>query len=67
MRRALEGIRVVDLSHVLAAPICTMFLADLGAEVIHIEPHHGDDSREFGPFIPSLPLKLPSIGNHSYC
>jgi CoA:oxalate CoA-transferase len=51
MRRALEGIRVVDLSHVLAAPICTMFLADLGAEVIHIEPHHGDDSREFGPFI----------------
>jgi len=48
--RALEGIRVVDLSHVLAAPTCTMFLADLGAEVIHIEPPHGDDSREFGPF-----------------
>lgn len=51
MSRALEGIRVVDLSHVLAAPTCTMFLADLGAEVIHIEPPHGDDSREFGPFI----------------
>jgi len=51
MRRALEGIRVVDLSHVLAAPTCTMFLADLGAEVIHIEPPHGDDSREFGPFV----------------
>ena len=50
MSRALEGIRVVDLSHVLAAPTCTMFLADLGAEVIHIEPFHGDDSREFGPF-----------------
>lgn len=47
---ALEGIRVVDLGHVLAAPTCTMFLADLGAEVIHIEPGHGDDSREFGPF-----------------
>ena len=47
---ALEGIRVVDLGHVLAAPTCTMFLADLGAEVIHIEPAHGDDSREFGPF-----------------
>ncbi len=51
MGRALEGIRVVDLSHVLAAPTCTMFLADLGAEVIHIEPEHGDDAREFGPFI----------------
>jgi CoA:oxalate CoA-transferase len=51
MSRALEGIRVVDLSHVLAAPTCTMFLADLGAEVIHIEPPHGDDSREFGPFV----------------
>ena len=51
MSRTLEDIRVVDLSHVLAAPTCTMFLADLGAEVIHIEPPHGDDSREFGPFI----------------
>lgn len=50
MPRALEGIRVVDLSHVLAAPTCTMFLADLGAEVIHVEPLHGDDAREFGPF-----------------
>jgi CoA:oxalate CoA-transferase len=46
----LAGIRVVDLSHVLAAPTCTMFLADLGAEVIHVEPLHGDDAREFGPF-----------------
>ena len=51
MARALEGIRVVDLSHVLAAPTTTMFLADMGAEVIHIEPPHGDDAREFGPFV----------------
>ncbi len=50
MARALEGIRVVDLSHVLAAPTTTMILADLGAEVIHVEPPHGDDAREFGPF-----------------
>ena len=51
MSRALEGIRVIDLSHVLAAPTATMFLADLGAEVIHIEPPQGDDAREFGPFV----------------
>jgi len=51
MGGALDGIRVVDLSHVLAAPTTTMILADLGAEVIHIEPEWGDDAREYGPFI----------------
>jgi CoA:oxalate CoA-transferase len=50
MKKALEGIRVIDMSHVLAAPTTTMFLADLGAEVIHLEPPHGDDAREYGPF-----------------
>lgn len=50
MKKALEGIRVVDLSHVLAGPTTTMFLADLGAEVIHVEPPQGDDAREYGPF-----------------
>ncbi|MCE5262551.1 MAG: CoA transferase [Deltaproteobacteria bacterium] len=51
MKGALEGIRVIDLSHVLAAPTTTMFLADLGAEVIHLEPPQGDDAREYGPFV----------------
>jgi len=51
MERALQGIRVLDLSHVLAAPTATMILADLGAEVIHIEPPTGDDARQYGPFI----------------
>ncbi len=50
MSGALENIRVIDLSHVLAAPTTTMLLADLGAEVIHVEPPGGDDAREFGPF-----------------
>ena len=49
--RALEGVRIADLSHVLAAPTASMILADLGAEVIHIEPPFGDDARQFGPFI----------------
>ncbi len=49
--KPLEGIRILDLSHVLAMPYCTMILGDLGAEVIKVEKlGTGDDSREFGPF-----------------
>jgi len=51
MEGALDGIRVIDLSHVLAGPTATMILADLGAEVIHVEPPQGDDAREYGPFV----------------
>jgi len=50
MRQALEGIRVLELGRVLAAPFCAQMLGDLGAEVIKVEvPGSGDESRTYAP------------------
>ena len=58
----LDGIKVLDLTRVLAGPYATMVLGDLGAEVIKIEqPGTGDESRNFGPFKNGFSLYFMSV------
>ncbi len=47
--RPLEGLRILDFTRVLAGPLSTALLADLGADVVKVEPPHGDDYRHIGP------------------
>ncbi len=46
---ALAGLRILDLTRILAGPLCTMMLGDMGADVIKVEPPGGDDTRTWGP------------------
>ena len=49
---ALQNMKVLDISQIMAGPYCTMVLGDLGAEVIKVEKANGgDDSRQMGPYV----------------
>ena len=62
MAGPLKGIRVLDLTRILAGPYATMILRDLGAEVVKIEqPGVGDEARDFGPFKNGFSLYFMSV------
>ena len=45
----LAGMRVIELAHIMAGPVCGLMLADMGADVIKVEKPQGDDTRRFTP------------------
>ena len=57
----LAGIKVVDLSRVLAGPFCAMLLSYLGAEVIKVEDHRGDETRAWPPFTKDMSASFLSV------
>jgi formyl-CoA transferase len=65
---ALEGIRIIDFSHVYQGPVGTQILADYGADVIKVErPGEGDWSRSWGPFIEGLSLPYAGLNRNKRC
>ena len=59
---ALDGVKIVDLTQMLAGPYCTMLLADQGAEIIKVEPLDGDHTRIIGPY--HVDDKLKAFGGY---
>ncbi|MFT3814549.1 MAG: CoA transferase [Acidovorax sp.] len=61
----LAGLTVIDLTRVLAGPVCTQMLADLGARVIKVEqPGSGDDARAIGPFVDGVSAYFMSVNRN---
>jgi formyl-CoA transferase len=57
----LRGVRVLDLTHTAAGPFSTLIMADLGAEVIKVEPPEGDEARKFAPIVNGLSTYFASL------
>jgi len=60
-RHPLSGIKVVEFANLIAGPYCGMLLADLGADVVKVEPASGDLSRAFGPYVDGVSYYFAAI------
>lgn len=64
-RGCLQGIKVIDLTRVLAGPFCTMLLAEMGAEIIKVEQKgKGDDTREYPPFLNGISAYFANLNRN---
>ncbi|MFL5175170.1 MAG: CaiB/BaiF CoA transferase family protein, partial [Microvirga sp.] len=60
----LAGLKVIDLTHVMAGPTCTMMLADMGADVIKIEPPGGEDTRRERELAPGVSASFLAVNRN---
>jgi crotonobetainyl-CoA:carnitine CoA-transferase CaiB-like acyl-CoA transferase len=66
--KALQGIRILDFSHVFQGPVATQLLADFGADVIKIErPGSGDWSRSWGPYVDGVSMPFANLNRNKRC
>ena len=66
MKKALEGIRVLDLTQWLQGPVCAQYLADFGAEVIHVERPVSGDGASIAHTLPLPPSALDARISQSF-
>ena len=64
MVMALEGIKIIDLTRLGPGPFCTMLLADMGADVIKIEPPSGDGLRQWPPITNGFSENFASVNRN---
>jgi CoA:oxalate CoA-transferase len=64
VNKALSGVKIIDLTRAMAGPFCTMFLGDMGADVIKVESPEGDESRESYPRIEGISTMFMSANRN---